>query len=94
MSEGQDPEQASGRAWYIVFLCMVAYVFSFIDRQVLALLIEPIPVSYTHLRAHETVLDLVCRLLLEKQKHKHSDQHSRLPAITQDCCTRRTDSIT
>ena len=29
------------------------------------------PVSYTHLRAHETVLDLVCRLLLEnKNKHK------------------------
>ena len=28
-------------------------------------------VSYTHLRAHETVLDLVCRLLLEKkQKNK------------------------
>ena len=27
-------------------------------------------VSYTHLRAHETVLDLVCRLLLEKQKHQ------------------------
>ena len=27
-------------------------------------------VSYTHLRAHETVLDLVCRLLLEK-KNKH-----------------------
>ena len=29
------------------------------------------PVSYTHLRAHETVLDLVCRLLLEKKKLKH-----------------------
>ena len=32
---------------------------------------EPVPlapVSYTHLRAHETVLDLVCRLLLEKKK--------------------------
>ena len=29
----------------------------------------PIPVSYTHLRAHETVLDLVCRLLLEKKKN-------------------------
>ena len=28
------------------------------------------PVSYTHLRAHETVLDLVCRLLLEKKKNK------------------------
>ena len=27
------------------------------------------PVSYTHLRAHETALDLVCRLLLEKKKN-------------------------
>ena len=26
------------------------------------------PVSYTHLRAHETCADLVCRLLLEKKK--------------------------
>ena len=25
------------------------------------------PVSYTHLRAHETEADLVCRLLLEKK---------------------------
>ena len=25
------------------------------------------PVSYTHLRAHETVLELVCRILLEKK---------------------------
>ena len=32
--------------------------------------IRAIPVSYTHLRAHETVLDLVCRLLLEKKKVK------------------------
>src|SRR5665811_1747746 len=31
-----------------------------------------IPVSYTHLRAHETVLDLVCRLLLEKKKNKNN----------------------
>ena len=28
----------------------------------------PIAVSYTHLRAHETREDLVCRLLLEKKK--------------------------
>ena len=28
-----------------------------------------ISVSYTHLRAHETVLDIVCRLLLEKKTH-------------------------
>ena len=27
------------------------------------------PVSYTHLRAHETVLDLVCRLLLDKTNY-------------------------
>ena len=27
-----------------------------------------VPVSYTHLRAYETVLDIVCRLLLEKKK--------------------------
>ena len=27
-------------------------------------------VSYTHLRAHETVLDIVCRLLLEKKKNQ------------------------
>ena len=26
-----------------------------------------IAVSYTHLRAHETVLDIVCRLLLEQK---------------------------
>ena len=30
-------------------------------------------VSYTHLRAHETVLDLVCRLLLAKKK-KHTNK--------------------
>ena len=29
----------------------------------------PVPVSYTHLRAHETVLDIVCRLLLENKNH-------------------------
>ena len=28
------------------------------------------PVSYTHLRAHETDSYLVCRLLLEKKKKK------------------------
>ena len=30
-------------------------------------------VSYTHLRAHETVLDLVCRLLLEKKKKPNTN---------------------
>ena len=32
-------------------------------------------VSYTHLRAHETVLDLVCRLLLEKQHKQQLHLH-------------------
>ena len=31
-------------------------------------------VSYTHLRAHETVLDLVCRLLLEKKNQQDNSQ--------------------
>ena len=35
---------------------------------------DHIPVSYTHLRAHETVLDLVCRLLLEKKKQQLMSQ--------------------
>src|SRR5665648_1220126 len=35
-----------------------------------------IPVSYTHLRAHETRHDLVCRLLLEKKK-KHETKKKK-----------------
>ena len=42
------------------------------------------PVSYTHLRAHETVLDIVCRLLLEKKQHSHSS------TIQNDCNLNRT----
>jgi len=34
--------QSLAYSWYIVFLCMVAYVFSFVDRQVIALLVQPI----------------------------------------------------
>ena len=37
------------------------------------------PVSYTHLRAHETVLDLVCRLLLA---NKTLSLHSTLLPLT------------
>src|SRR5450756_2839055 len=32
------------------------------------------PVSYTHLRAHETRHDIVCRLLLEKKKTTQTPQ--------------------
>ena len=34
-------------------------------------------VSYTHLRAHETVLDLVCRLLLEKKNKQQKKQKKK-----------------
>ena len=36
-----------------------------------------IPVSYTHLRAHETGRNLVCRLLLEKKKKKNSKKKKK-----------------
>src|SRR5450756_2421822 len=35
-----------------------------------------VPVSYTHLRAHETRHDLVCRLLLEKKKKNNQHKHN------------------
>ena len=41
-----------------------------------------IAVSYTHLRAHETVLDLVCRLLLEKKNNKRQFKRLRIDANT------------
>src|SRR5450756_375181 len=40
------------------------------DRQWIADAMGVDSVSYTHLRAHETRHDLVCRLLLEKKKQK------------------------
>ena len=58
-----------GARWRINLHPMV----SFDDLDVVAL----IPVSYTHLRAHETVLDLVCRLLLEKKKQKKTTQNKK-----------------
>ena len=43
-------------------------------RQLQSRLIDLKPVSYTHLRAHETGRNLVCRLLLEKKKKKQKAQ--------------------
>ena len=37
-----------------------------------AYFIGTMTVSYTHLRAHETGRNLVCRLLLEKKKKKNT----------------------
>ena len=49
-----------------------------------------VTVSYTHLRAHETVLDLVCRLLLEKKKIPYGHTHLRaaLPCTAPTSCLR------
>ena len=41
-SNEQDSNASLAYPWYIVSLCMLAYIFSFIDRQVITLLIEPI----------------------------------------------------
>ena len=43
-------------------------------------------VSYTHLRAHETVLDLVCRLLLEKKKWKQHEATQHVREILYNLC--------
>jgi len=37
-----DGRPSPSVAWYTVILCMIAYVLSFVDRQIIALLIEPI----------------------------------------------------
>eukprot|EP00825_Cyclidium_porcatum_P031432 TRINITY_DN33297_c0_g1_i1.p1 TRINITY_DN33297_c0_g1~~TRINITY_DN33297_c0_g1_i1.p1 ORF type:complete len:134 (-),score=9.97 TRINITY_DN33297_c0_g1_i1:23-424(-) len=46
--------------YYLMFLIYIRIIFSHV------LCVDT--VSYTHLRAHETRHDLVCRLLLEKKK--------------------------
>ena len=55
-----------------------------IDKEICYKHLRDIAVSYTHLRAHETVLDIVCRLLLEKKKthiknkkKKHRDSNHK-----------------
>ena len=42
VTSGEDEEQSLAYSWYIVAFCMLAYVFSFIDRTIVNLLVEPI----------------------------------------------------
>lgn len=43
MNQSPHPQKTRLRyEWYVVVLCMVAYIFSFVDRQILSLMIEPI----------------------------------------------------
>mgnify|MGYP003377962894 CR=1 FL=1 len=53
------------------------------------------PVSYTHLRAHETVLDLVCRLLLGKTNNitPHSETVYQYTEHTNYLCLSRSNII-
>ena len=62
--ELQRPEGSSGAGSRLLRLRPVPVLGRGQPRRFLA-------VSYTHLRAHETVLDLVCRLLLEKKQEEH-----------------------
>eukprot|EP00831_Metopus_contortus_P081750 TRINITY_DN8672_c0_g1_i5.p1 TRINITY_DN8672_c0_g1~~TRINITY_DN8672_c0_g1_i5.p1 ORF type:complete len:130 (+),score=13.43 TRINITY_DN8672_c0_g1_i5:130-519(+) len=56
-------------------LSLQSYLSSFISECYIYIYRESdSPVSYTHLRAHETSLHLVCRLLLEKKKKKISQK--------------------
>ena len=61
-----------------LLLTLLAAVSCFTrDTQAAVVIGSMVPVSYTHLRAHETVLDLVCRLLLEKKNEKNKNkQHT------------------
>ena len=52
------------------YLCSVTEQLNLADWSAKATLTET--VSYTHLRAHETGRNLVCRLLLEKKKKKRT----------------------
>ena len=49
--------------------------FDFLGLKTLTVIDKAVAVSYTHLRAHETVLDLVCRLLLEKNNTTRKQKH-------------------
>src|SRR5450756_1935184 len=54
------------KGWIDTVVSFVINVFYGIPDLLVAMIL--LPVSYTHLRAHETRHDLVCRLLLEKKK--------------------------
>src|SRR5665648_165131 len=61
---------------FAMLFCMIFFISGITIIHITILFFAPwteitriIPVSYTHLRAHETRHDLVCRLLLEKKNN-------------------------
>ena len=65
----------AGRYENRVIVTAAVPIFDTNNKRVIGVL-QLAPVSYTHLRAHETVLDLVCRLLLEKKKETNLKEKS------------------
>ena len=62
----QERQFVVGSDWlYYKIYCGAKIADNFLSEELKSIT----AVSYTHLRAHETVLDLVCRLLLEKKKN-------------------------
>src|SRR5450756_927811 len=62
-SEKQSYDAGSKRVYYLSLEFLIGRLFTDALNNMGS-------VSYTHLRAHETRHDLVCRLLLEKKKRK------------------------
>ena len=58
----RDEYPSPGYAWYVVAVLTVAYIFSFIDRQVLNLLVKPIQ---SDLAISDTQMSLLMGLKLE-----------------------------
>lgn len=46
VSETNTPYPSSGYAWYVVIILYLAYTLSFVDRQIIAYLIEPIKADF------------------------------------------------
>ena len=69
-SAASDVYKRQQEAWLAKGLADNDTIWTVIAQQTVMfpLVLGDLAVSYTHLRAHETVLDLVCRLLLEKKK--------------------------
>ena len=79
VAEGVQPGDRIG------LMCKTSFEWSLIDFALSNALnsgIRRLAVSYTHLRAHETVLDIVCRLLLEKKKKTKQKKKNRTKHIS------------
>ena len=77
------PYPSSGQAWYLVFTLLIFYIFSFIDRQIISLLVEPIK---RDLQVTDTQIGLLQGLAFAifYTLVRHSDRPARRPHEPQD----------